>query len=149
VTAEEIIEKLGLEAHPEGGYFTETWRDRPLLSARGSGTAIFYLLTRGQVSAWHRIDATEIWHYYAGAALEIQASLDGRSRTTYVLGPDLERGECPQVVIPPHVWQTARSLEAWTLVGCTVSPAFRFEGFELAPRGWQPGSRVHEDHRRD
>lgn len=133
---EPLIAALGLEPHPEGGHFRETWRD-PGTGDRGAGTAIYYLLRAGEVSAWHRIDATEIWHHYAGAALRLTIREDGRE-TRVTLGPDVAAGERPQAIVPAHAWQTAESLGAWTLVGCTVSPAFEFSGFELAPGGKPP-----------
>jgi predicted cupin superfamily sugar epimerase len=138
--ADQNIEALALHEHPEGGYFRETWRDLPVGGGRGSGTAIYYLLRHGQVSAWHRVDATEIWHFYAGSPLELRTRIDG-AETRRVLGNDLARGERPQLVVPAGAWQSARSRaeapEGYTLVGCTVSPAFRFEGFELAPEGFE------------
>jgi hypothetical protein len=140
VTAGNIIEALGLREHPEGGYFVETWRDAPEGGERGSGTAIYYLLRGGEASAWHRIDATEIWHFYAGSPLELRIRSDGEE-TEGVLGNDLVRGERPQLVVPAGAWQSARSraekAEGYTLVGCTVSPAFRFDGFELAPESFE------------
>jgi predicted cupin superfamily sugar epimerase len=142
VTAEQIIEALGLREHPEGGYFRETWCDVPEAGGRGSGTAIYYLLRHGQVSAWHRIDATEIWHFYAGSPLELRIRSDGEE-TRAALGNDLARGETPQLVVPGGAWQSARcraeTPEGYTLVGCTVSPAFRFESFELAPESFEEG----------
>ena len=140
MNAEEIIETLGLEPHPEGGYFAETWRHEPASGGRGSGTAIFYLLKEGQSSGWHRIDATEIWHFYAGAPLELQLQLQSpeRGHQSHRLGPNLEQGERPQLIVHPGVWQSARPCGEWTLAGCTVSPAFLFEGFELAAPGWSP-----------
>jgi predicted cupin superfamily sugar epimerase len=142
VTADQIIEALGLREHPEGGYFRETWRDLPAGGDRGSGTAIYYLLRHGEVSNWHRIDATEIWHFYAGSPLELRIR-NGGVVTKGVLGNDLARGERPQLVVPAGAWQSARSRsgprEGYTLVGCTVSPAFRFEGFELAPESFEKG----------
>jgi predicted cupin superfamily sugar epimerase len=142
VRADEIIEALGLRRHPEGGYFRETWRDVPEGGGRGSGTAIYYLLRHGEVSRWHRVDATEIWHFYAGSPLELRIR-NGGVVTRGVLGNDLARGERPQLVVPAGAWQSARSRagsrEGYTLVGCTVSPAFRFEGFELAPESFEDG----------
>ena len=126
-----VIAALGLEPHPEGGHYRETWRD-PGHGARGAGTAIYYLLKAGEVSAWHRIDATEIWHHYAGAALALTLR-QGGTQTRLVLGTNIGAGEQPQATVPAHAWQTAESLGPWTLVGCTVSPAFEFSGFELAP----------------
>jgi predicted cupin superfamily sugar epimerase len=141
MTAEEIIATLALEPHPEGGWYRQTWiEDRP--GERPSGTAIYYLLAEGQRSHWHRVDATEIWHYYAGAPLVLSLSETGAGPATdHLLGPDLNNGERPQIIVHTDHWQAARTTGAWTLVGCTVSPAFRFEGFTLAapdfdiPRG--------------
>jgi len=137
-TADAVIRGLQLEPHPEGGHFRETWRDSPPGGGRGVGTAILYLLRRGERSHWHRVDATEIWHYHAGAPLALSLSPDGEQATEQILGSDLAAGEMPQLIVPVGVWQAARSLGDWTLVGCTVSPAFEFAGFELAPPGWQP-----------
>lgn len=139
-TAEEVIARLGLRPHPEGGHFRETFRDTAQDGGRGAITAIYYLLAAGERSHWHRIDAVEIWHYYAGAPIELILSPDGRSASPHLLGGDLAKGACPQLVVPKRCWQSARSLGAWTLVGCTVAPAFEFAGFELAPRGWSPGA---------
>jgi predicted cupin superfamily sugar epimerase len=132
VTAEEIIARLGLKPHPEGGHFVETFR-------APEGTAIYFLLKAGERSHWHKVNADEIWHHYAGAPLELSISDDGHAVRHLRLGTDFAIGEQPQAVVPRHVWQAARSLGAWTLVGCTVSPAFEFSGFELAPPDWEPG----------
>lgn len=134
-----IIRALDLKPHPEGGHYRETFRDTPPGGGRGAMTAIYYLLQAGEVSAWHRVDAAEIWHFHAGSPLRLSLSRDGRSSETVDLGPDVTAGERPQAVVPPSCWQSATSLGAWTLVGCTVGPAFEFSGFELAPRGWAPG----------
>lgn len=139
MTAEEIIEALGLAPHPEGGHYRETWR-HVSQDGRGAGTAIYYLLRAGERSHWHRVDSAEIWHYYAGAPLELSTSVSGSSVDTHRLGPDLVSGDRPQVIVPPGAWQAAHSLGDWTLVGCTVSPAFEFEQFEMAPPGWRPGA---------
>ena len=139
-SAEEIIRQLGLEPHPEGGHFRETWRASGPDGGRAAGTAIYYLLREGEVSHWHRVDAAEIWHWYAGSPLQLDLSPDGKSVEHHVLGNGLGRGETPQLIVPENCWQSARSLGAWTLVGCTVSPAFEFAGFEMAPEGWQPRS---------
>lgn len=144
MTAEEVIQLLGLLPHPEGGAYRETFR-APAPDAseteRGASTAIYFLLRSGETSAWHRVDADEVWHHYAGAPLELVLS-DGQERTVLRLGKDLAAGERPQAVVPAGVWQSARPLGApgeWTLVGCTVAPAFQFSGFEMAPPGWEPG----------
>jgi predicted cupin superfamily sugar epimerase len=138
VDADEIAQLLGLQPHPEGGMYAETWRAPAADGTRATGTAIYFLLRAGERSHWHRVDATEIWHHYAGAALQLQISTDGRAVTSLDLGADLAAGQLPQAVVAPGAWQAARSLGAWTLVGCTVSPGFEFAGFELAPTGWEP-----------
>ena len=136
--ADDVIHRLGLEPHPEGGWFAETWRHAPPDGGRGVGTAIHFLLRAGERSHWHRVDATEIWHHYAGAPLELELS-DGAEIRRIILGDDLDVGHRPQVIVAPGEWQAARTLGEFTLVGCTVSPAFEFAGFELAPPGWSPG----------
>lgn len=134
MTAEEIIELLGLAPHPEGGHYRQTWIADSTGDARAAGTCIYFLLKAGERSHWHRVDAAEIWHHYAGAPLELSiAAGDAGPREDLILGPDLASGARPQRIVPQGHWQAARSLGDWTLVGCTVSPAFRFEGFELAP----------------
>ena len=138
--AEEVVRLLGLAPHPEGGFYRETFRAAATDGGRGASTAIYYLLRRGEISAWHRVDADEVWHHHAGAPLELLLSVDGRERSAVRLGSDLMAGERPQAVVPAGVWQSARSLGDWTLVGCTVAPAFRFSGFEMAPPGWEPGA---------
>ena len=134
-----IIARLGLQPHPEGGWYRETFRDEAS-AGRAASTAIFYLLEQGQVSAWHRVnDAVEVWHHYAGGPLLISlAPPDGPARDV-TLGIDLDAGQSPQVVVPTGWWQAARPLGDWTLVGCTVAPGFEFAAFELAPAGWAPG----------
>lgn len=138
LTAADIIRLLDLKPHPEGGHFRETFRDERTIDGGGRAvsTAIYYLLTRGERSHWHRVDAVEVWHWYAGAPLALGIAVP--ARTTITLGPDLARGERPQAVVPAHAWQSAESLGDWTLVGCTVAPAFEFAGFEMAPPGWAP-----------
>lgn len=139
--APEIIERLGLRPHPEGGWFGETWREPAPDGERPAGTAIHFLLAAGERSHWHRVDATEIWHFHGGAPLELTTS-DGDAGPvmTRHLGMDLLAGERPQAVVPAGSWQAARSLGAWSLVGCTVAPGFDFAGFELAPTDWEPGA---------
>lgn len=142
MTADELIAQLGLAAHPEGGHFVETWRDTPSGGGRGAGTAIYFLLRAGEESAWHKVDAAEIYHHYAGAPLEVDVAADDATPPArHVLGSDLAAGERPQLVVPPGAWQRARSCGEFTLVGCTVAPAFVFDGFEMAPPGWSPGPR--------
>src|SRR5690625_2630841 len=139
LAAQEIVALLELQPHPEGGWYRETWRHEAREGERGAGTAIFYLLAAGQVSHWHRVDAAEIWHHYAGAPLELSLSHDGDAVEARRLGTHLREGERPQLLVPQGVWQSARSLGPWTLAGCTVSPAFDFQGFELAPPDWALG----------
>lgn len=137
-----IIAALGLKPHPEGGWFRETFRDKSSPGSdagRGHSTAIYYLLEAGDRSAWHRVrDAAEVWHFYAGAPLELNVAGEGLARMATVLGPDILQGQRPQAVVPADCWQAARSLGAWTLVGCTVAPGFEFSTFEMAPPGWEP-----------
>lgn len=136
-TAEEIIALLALEPHPEGGHYRQTWVADAAPGARPAGTCIYFLLRAGERSHWHRVDAGEIWLWHAGAPLVLSISEDEAGpRADHRLGPDLLGGERPQLVVPAHHWQAAESLGDWTLVSCTVSPGFRFEGFELAAPGF-------------
>jgi uncharacterized protein len=138
LTASDIIARLALQPHPEGGHYRETFRDsRCDANGRAFSTAIYFLLARGERSHWHRIDAIEVWHYYAGSALSLQIADDGGRRVVR-LGPDLAAAEQPQAIVPPYAWQAAESTGDWTLVGCTVAPGFDFAKFELAPKGWEP-----------
>ena len=141
LSAAAIIRLLDLKPHPEGGHFRETFRDPGPNDGRAASTAIYFLLARGERSHWHRIDAAEVWHFYAGAplVLEMAAAEIGPIRRMK-LGPDLAMGERPQGVVPAGHWQAAESLGDWTLVGCTVAPGFEFVGFELAPPGWAPSA---------
>jgi predicted cupin superfamily sugar epimerase len=135
-----VVRLLELAPHPEGGHFRETFRDpRRGESARSTSTAIYFLLARGERSHWHRIDAAEVWHFYAGAPLilEIAASAQAPAQRL-TLGGDLAAGERPQAIVPGGAWQAAQSLGDWTLAGCTVAPGFDFGRFELAPEGWRP-----------
>jgi predicted cupin superfamily sugar epimerase len=137
-TAADIIARLELKPHPEGGHYRETFRDsRRDADGRSVSTAIYFLLARGERSRWHRIDAVEVWHYYAGSALTLQIADDADTRTVR-LGPDLAAGEVPQAIVPAQAWQAAESTGEWTLVGCTVAPGFDFATFKLAARGWEP-----------
>lgn len=137
MTADQIIQQLNLAPHPEGGHYRQTWIAESVDGARPAGTAIYFLLKADETSHWHRVDAAEIWHYYAGAPLILSlAETDQGPATDHVLGPDLATGQFPQLIVPRDHWQAARSTGDWTLVGCTVSPAFQFEGFELAAPGF-------------
>ena len=135
--ADDIIAKLDLAPHPEGGHFRETFRDATA-NGRAWSTAIVYLLKAGEISRWHRVDAAEVWHWYAGASLELSQSSITGPPAAHILGNDILGGERPQIVVPAHMWQSARSVGEWTLVGCTVAPGFEFSGFELAPEDWAP-----------
>lgn len=135
--AHQIIAMLGLERHPEGGWYVQTFRDGSDGSGRARSTAIYYLLEAGERSHWHRVDAVEIWHWYAGAPLALAVSSGDRAER-HMLGSRLEDGERPQVIVPEGAWQSAEALGEWTLVGCTVAPGFEFAGFEMAPEGWAP-----------
>jgi predicted cupin superfamily sugar epimerase len=137
-TAADIIARLELKPHPEGGHFRETFRDtRADADGRSDSTAIYFLLARGERSHWHRIDAVEVWHFYAGSPLMLWIA-DSDSQRTIRLGPDLAANELPQAIVPARAWQAAESTGDWTLAGCTVAPGFDFATFELAPKGWTP-----------
>lgn len=131
--ADQIVAKLRLQPHPEGGWYRQTWVG-PMVAGRASGTAIHFLLRAGERSHWHRVDADEIWLWHAGAKLELSIGEVAARRLT--LGPDVLAGDLVQAVVPRGQWQAARSLGEWSLVSCTVSPGFQFEGFELAPPGF-------------
>lgn len=137
MTPAEIIALLDLSPHPEGGHYRETFRDPRTVEGRSVGTAIYFLLSAGERSHWHMVDAAELWHFYDGAPLELQIA-DAGGRRTVILGPDLAGGQRPQAVVPTGAWQAAASTGDWTLVGCTVAPGFEFEGFDLAAPGWAP-----------
>lgn len=134
MTADDIIARLDLAPHPEGGFYRQTWvADN---AGRAVGTCIYFLLRAGEASHWHAVDAVEIWHFYAGAPLilSLAPTLDGPA-SDHMLGPDLVAGQAPQIIVPQDHWQMARTTGDWTLVGCTVSPGFEFAGFTLAALG--------------
>jgi uncharacterized protein len=138
VTANELADALGMQPHPEGGRYVETWRG-PDVGGRATETAIYFLLAAGERSHWHRVDADEIWLFYAGDPLALEvAAAAGATVERHVLGSAVANGERPQVVVPAGAWQSATPLGSWTLVSCVVTPGFVFEGFELAPDGWTP-----------
>ena len=139
MTADEIVKMLGMQRHPEGGWYVETLRDAEG-GVRGHSTAIYYLLEAGDRSHWHRVrDAVEVWHFYAGSPLQLSIAEDGEAVIHITLGTDLAKGERPQAIVPADVWQAAQSTGDYTLVGCTVAPGFDFASFEMAPPGWEPG----------
>lgn len=134
----DVVETLGLQPHPEGGWYAETWRAPVGQGERAAASAILYLLAAGERSDWHRVDAAEVWQWSAGEALELAVWAGTGPVVRHRLGGDVAMGGSPQVVVPAGAWQAARPLGDWALVGCIVAPAFRFEGFELAPPGWEP-----------
>lgn len=134
-----IVRLLDLAPHPEGGFYRETFRDPCQVDGRAVSTAIYFLLPEGRASSWHRVDAAEVWHFYAGAPLELSID-DDAGRVICRLGVDLAAGERPQAVVPGGAWQSARTLGRWTLIGCTVAPGFEFARFEIAPPGSLPGA---------
>lgn len=136
--ASAVISALGLAPHPEGGHYREIWRDAPPGGGRAAGTAIYYLLDAGEQSHWHRVDAAECWHWYAGGPLVLSLSAEGSDSQERLIGPDLSAGQELFGLVPPGWWQAARPLAGWVLVGCTVSPGFEFAKFEMAPPGWAP-----------
>jgi uncharacterized protein len=141
LSAADVIRLLDLKPHPEGGHYRETFRDDRGDGVRAASTAIYFLLAEGEVSRWHRVDAAEVWHWHAGAALALSIAPPDGVAVDILLGADLAAGERPQGVVPPGCWQSARSRGAWTLVGCTVAPGFVFEKFEMAAEGFSPPRR--------
>jgi predicted cupin superfamily sugar epimerase len=138
LSADDVIRMLELAPHPEGGHFRETFRDTAKTGERAASTAIYFLLKAGEQSHWHKVDAVEVWHHYAGAPLLLETAPPEGSLSSVRLGASIESGERPQGVVLPNHWQRARSLGAWTLVGCTVAPGFTFEGFTLAAPDFLP-----------
>ena len=138
MTADQIIAHLGLSPHPEGGHYRQTWvaMHGGTNAGRATGTCIYFLLKQGEASHWHKVDATEIWFYHAGAPLILSLSANDQGPASdHLLTPDLTQG-APQIIVPAHHWQAARTTGDYTLVSCTVSPGFQFEGFTLAPQGF-------------
>ena len=138
MTADEIIAKLNLQPHPEGGYYRQTWiaSNADSHNGRATGTCIYFLLKAGESSHWHHVDATEIWLYHAGAPLTLSiAETEAGPARDHLLSPDIATG-APQVLVPTHHWQSAETTGDWTLVSCIVSPGFTFEGFTLAEPGF-------------
>lgn len=142
--AQALIDTLQLSRHPEGGWYRQTWQHETSEEDRAVGTCIYFLLCADERSHWHRVDATEIWHFYAGAPLLLSMAPDETGPAIdHVLGPDVLNNQSPQIIVPKDHWQAARSTGKWTLVGCTVSPGFQFDGFELAKPGFEiPGSDI-------
>ncbi|MBI1198014.1 MAG: cupin [Phenylobacterium sp.] len=139
-TADEVIRRLQLKPHPEGGWYRETWRSEAALpDGRAAGTSILFLLEAGQRSHWHRVDAEEVWIFQGGAALKLMTALPGEATVETRLGA--APGQSPQHVVRAGEWQAAEADRGWTLVACVVVPGFRFEGFELAPSDWAPQAR--------
>ena len=138
--AQQLIDRLGLVPHPEGGHYVETWRGPAGPGGRAVATAILFLLAHGERSHWHRVDADELWFHHAGAPLRLSIAADDRTPPVeHLLGADLAAGQLPQLPIPAHAWQAAATTGRWTLVSCVVAPGFEFDGFELAAPGWSPG----------
>lgn len=136
--ARHLIDQLQLSPHPEGGWYRQTWMAAETdAGGRPVGTAILFLLAAGERSHWHHVDATEIWHFHAGAPLLLSIAETAQGPARHLrLGPDIAAGDLAQGIVPTGHWQAARSTGSHTLVGCTVSPGFRFDGFELAPPGF-------------
>jgi len=137
MTAAEIIALLELTPHPGGGHHREIFRDPREVDGQSMGVTAYLLLAAGEVSAWHRVEATELWQYYDGAPLELQIA--GAVTVTATVGPGLTGDQQPQLAVPAGAWRTARSLGPWTLIGTTVAPGLNLGGaFALAPEDWSP-----------
>jgi uncharacterized protein len=145
LSGDDVIAILDLKPHPEGGHFRETFRDHAELGVRAASTAIYFLLKAGERSHWHAVDAAEGWHFYAGDPLLLEVSPTGGPIAKIHLGNDIANGEQPQAIVPAGHWQQAQTLGNWTLVGCTVAPAFTFEGFTLTAPDFSPVSRPSID----
>lgn len=148
-SASALIEQLGLAAHPEGGWYKETWRGAAGADGRAGGTAILFLLRAGEASHWHTVDAAELWFWQAGDPVELRlAAGDAGPVRSVILGADVGAGQQLQGLVAPGEWQAARpatgsGVEArhgYSLVSCVVVPGFDFAGFVLAPPGWEPGA---------
>lgn len=139
--ARDIIEKLKMRPHSEGGWFAESWRERPMGSSRrASASCIYFLLEKGRQTRWHKLDVTEVWFFHGGSPIVLHtASSDTSAPQERILGSDLLLGQRPQIVVPPHHWQHTEAREGWGLLSCAVSPGFEFEGFNIADPGWNPG----------
>ena len=141
MTANQIIEFLQLQPHPEGGWYKQTWKSEDTLSGRASGTSIYFLLKAGEISHWHKIDSVEIWHYYDGSPLILRiANEENTEIATKILGPNLAKSQSPQILVNKNLWQSAETTGDYTLVGCTVSPGFEFSKFTLAPKNFKLNS---------
>ncbi|MDJ0979776.1 MAG: cupin domain-containing protein [Erythrobacter sp.] len=146
-TAALLVEQLNLSAHPEGGWFRETWRGPDRGDGRAGGTAILFLLKAGERSHWHTVDAEEMWVWQGGDPLTLRVAMrdDGPVEAT-LLGPDTASGEALQGFVPTLAWQAAEALaegegaHGYSLVTCVVVPGFDFAGFTLAEPDWEPGS---------
>lgn len=147
-SAAALIEQLGLAAHPEGGWYRETWRGDAGPDGRASGTAILFLLRAGEASHWHRVDAAELWLWQAGDPVELRlAASDDSPARSVILGADIDAGQQLQGLVAAGEWQAARPApdsgtgprHGYSLVSCVVVPGFDFAGFVLAPAGWEPG----------
>lgn len=139
--AEDIVKRLALSPHPEGGFYRETWRspltlrDLPHGAARQASTAIYFLLPAGTFSALHRVASDEVWHHYGGDPLDLHELDDAGKHTVVRLGLDLGHGQLPQHVVPGGRWQAAEPVgDRYTLCGCTVAPGFDFVDFEMPSR---------------
>jgi predicted cupin superfamily sugar epimerase len=139
MNADEIIAKLGLKPHPEGGYYGETFRDEPGPDGRSRVTAIHFLLKAGERSHWHKVDAAELWFWHGGGPLKLSIAHSGTTEHI-TLGADLFAGQTPHGIVPPGAWQAAEPLGDYALVSCAVAPGFEFSGFVLAPPDWEPGT---------
>ncbi len=137
--AADLIRLLNLRPHPEGGHYREVFRDTPPGGrSRAHSTGIYFLLRKGERSRWHRIDSSEVWHFYRGSPLQLSIAPARGAAVRHVLGIGIEKEERPQIAVPARAWQCAETLGAFTLVGCTVAPGFDFTKFEIAPDGFEP-----------
>jgi uncharacterized protein len=131
MNSKDLVQKLSLLPHPEGGYYREIYRSGAKDGKRAAMTSIYFLLERGQVSRWHVVDADEAWHFYEGGPLELLVMPPDFSRVERYLLGEVSAGNEPVFVVPAGWWQAARPVKDYALAGCTVAPGFEFAGFRF------------------
>ena len=134
IISDKIIEQLKMSMHPEGGHFSESFRDD-----QNNVSLIYYLLKKNEKSHWHRLTKNEILHFYKGSPLNISVSEDGKTSNNITLGNNIDDNENMHLVVKAGSWFSMESTGGYSLIGCTVAPAFDYEDFELAPKNWKPG----------
>ena len=130
--SDEIIQKLEMIPHPEGGYFKESYRDKNV-------SLIYYLLKKNEKSHWHRLTKNEILHFYDGDPLKLLISKDGKNIEEIILNNKINNDQIFHYIVKARTWFSMESQGEYSLIGCTVAPPFDYDDFELAPKNWKPG----------